>query len=134
MADDETDWVNEQINTLRAGYLEMFGEVPPAVDGRFSLWEKFDRDGLLTLEHLRATAYHSEVFEPKITQLILFAVFLAGGDDVAWWHARAARQKGATWEELVNVLKMVAAAGASRRVNEGAAILLDLRGQEPEEE
>ncbi len=97
---------------------------------RFALSGEVDPEALRWLERLRAHAFHSEVFDVKTTNLILFGMLLVEHHPAAAMHALAARRAGASWPELHKVVELASATGALAPANQGGALLKTLRDQE----
>ena len=57
-------------------------------------------------------------------------MLLVEGSGTAKFHAFAARQSGATWEELHRVIELATAVSALGSANKGGALLNELRQQE----
>ncbi len=119
----EEDSVDAELAALRAGYVDMFGVLPPLPAGKFAYLGDADPELLLLVERLRARAFTNDVFDPAITQLIILAIMLAGGGGAAEWHAIAARRAGATWEQLQTVVALATAVSALGPANVGGALL-----------
>ena len=66
----------------------------------------------------------------KTTQLILFGMLLSSGAGAARYHALAARRAGASWEELHKVVELASAVASLGPLNNGSAILNELRTDE----
>ena len=54
----------------------------------------------LACEEARKNALFSDVFDNKTAQLFVAVIMLGDSSPSLNWHLRAARQYGATWEEL----------------------------------
>lgn len=120
----------EQIEAFRNSYAEMFGEVPPLPKAKFEFSSDIAPEALLLIEQLRARAFYNDVFDMKITQLILFAMLLVEGARAAKFHALAARKAGATWSELHTVMELATVVSALEPANKGSALLNELRKSE----
>jgi 4-carboxymuconolactone decarboxylase len=116
---------------FRDSYVEMFGALPPLPAARFDFSGEVNPEFLRMAEQLRAHAFYNDVFDMKITQLILFGMLLAEHNQIAAQaHAAAARKAGASWEELHKVVELAAATGALYPANQGSALLHALREKE----
>jgi 4-carboxymuconolactone decarboxylase len=115
---------------FRDSYAELFGSVPLLPAAKFEFSADVDPEALRLAEQLRAHAFYSDVFDVKTTQLILFAILLAGGTGTARYHALAARRAGASWKELHKVAELASAVVALGPLNNGGAILNELRTDE----
>jgi 4-carboxymuconolactone decarboxylase len=112
-------------------YVELFGTLPPLPAGRFEFSGDVDPDALRLWEQVRARAFYNDVFDMKTTQLILFAMLLAGHNQIAAQaHAAAARRAGASWQELHKIVELASATGALYPANQGSALLNGLRDKE----
>ena len=120
----------QEINDFRNSYAEMFGEVPPLPKAKFEFSSDVDPEALLLVEKLRAHAFYNDVFDMKTTQLMLFAMLLVEGSGAAKFHAMAARQAGASWQELHKVMELATAVSALSPANKGGALLNELRNSE----
>jgi len=121
------------LQQFRDSYVELFGTLPPLPAARFEVSGEINPEFLRLSEQLRAEAFYSEVFDLKITQLILFGMLLAERNQAgAQAHAAAARRAGASWEELHKIVELAAATGALAPANQGGALLKTLRDKEQE--
>ncbi len=119
-----------EIDDFRNSYAEMFGEVPPLPKAKFEFSSDIDPKALILVEKLRAHAFYNDIFDMKTTQLILFAMLLVEGSGAAKFHAMAARQAGASWQELHQVMELATAVSALGAANKGGALLNELRNSE----
>ncbi|MBD2772237.1 carboxymuconolactone decarboxylase family protein [Iningainema tapete] len=115
---------------FRNSYAELFGSVPPLPAAKFEFSGDVDPEALRLAEQLRAHAFYSDIFDTKTTQLMLFGMLLTSGAGAAKFHAIAARKAGATWEELHKVAELASAVVALGPLNNGSAILNELRTDE----
>ena len=122
----------EDLAAFRASYAELFGTVPPLPEKKFAFSADVDPDFLRVAETLRARAFYSKSFDQKQTQLMLFGMLLAIESGAARFHAVAARRAGATWEELHTVVELASAVRALGPLNQGSAMLEELRSAEPQ--
>ena len=120
----------QEINDFRNSYAEMFGEIPPLPKAKFEFSSDIDPEALILVEKLRAHAFYNDIFDLKTTQLMLFAMLLVEGSGAAKFHALAARQAGATWQELHKVMELATAVSALGSANKGGALLNELRNNE----
>ncbi len=121
----------DDLAKFRDSYVELFGELPPMPGARFAFSSEVDPEGLRLLERLRAHAFHSQVFDTKTTNLILFGMLLVERlQPAAQVHAFAARRAGASWEELQKVVELASATGALAAANMGGGMLQALRAKE----
>lgn len=130
MRDDLSHQLPPDLAAFRDSYAEMFGSVPPLPAKKFEFSADIDPQALRLAEQLRAHAFYSDVFDAKTTQLLLFAMLLSNGSGAARHHAFAARRSGATWEELQKVVELAGTVTALGPLNNGGALLQDLRTEE----
>lgn len=120
--------MNPSLEDYASSYIELFGEMPEVPGKRFDDLAEISPDFVEAFERLRAVGFYSDVFDVKTTQLIAFAHLLRAGHFAAYWHARAARRAGATWEELVKVVEIgVSTDGGMQVINDGIKIIERLR-------
>lgn len=112
---------------FRDSYVKLFGMMPPLPDAKFNSTAQIDSEALRLAEQQRAHAFYNDVFEMKITQLILFGMLISAESPAAKYHAIAARRAGASWEEIQKVIELAAATAASGPMNQGGAVLEDMR-------
>jgi hypothetical protein len=120
----------DDLAAFRDSYVALFGSLPALPAARFAVSGEVDPEALRLLERLRAHAFHSDVFDVKTTNLILFGMLLVEHHPAAHMHALAARRAGATWPELHKVVELASATGALAPANPGGALLKTLRDQE----
>lgn len=119
-----------EIAEFRQTYVHLFGSMPALPGARFDFSGEVAPDWLLLIEKLRAHTFYSEVFDEKVTNLILFGMLLVEHNPAAEVHAMAARRAGASWEELHKVVELSAATKALWPANAGSAMLKDVREKE----
>jgi hypothetical protein len=56
--------------------------------------------------------FRNDTFDEKTTQLLVFAMLLANGTDLAKHYAEAARISGASWKELYTVAELASGISA----------------------
>ena len=127
----ENDALPPDLAAFRDSYADLFGSVPPLPDAKFAFSSTVDPQALRLAEQSRAHAFYSDVFDAKTTQLLLFGMLLAGGAEAARFHGRAARRAGATWEELHKVAELASVVVGLGPLNQGSALLKQLRDDEP---
>lgn len=91
---------------LEPYYIESFGEVPPVPLERMRTGAKIAPDYNLAQEKMRASALYSDVFDNKTSQLFALALLAGTGTPGSYWHAKAARRYGASWEELYKAVEI----------------------------
>lgn len=122
---------NPTLDDYRSSYLELFGEMPEVPGKRFDDLAEISPDFVAAFERLRAVGFYSDVFDVRTTQLIAFAHLLRAGHFAAYWHARAARRAGASWQELVKVIEIgVSTDGGMQVLNDGIKVIERLRQEE----
>ena len=127
---DPTD-SNPTLDDYKASYFELFGEMPEVPGKRFDDIAEISPDFVDAFERLRAVGFYSDVFDVKTTQLIAFAHLLRAGHFAAYWHARAARRAGASWQELVKVVEIgVSTDGGMQVINDGIKVIERLRAED----
>ncbi len=120
----------DDLKTFRDSYVELFGSLPQLPAARFAFSGETDPQALRLVEQLRAHAFYSDVFDVKVTNLMLFGMLLVEHHPAAQMHALAARRAGASWQELHKVVELASATGALAPANQGSALLLALRDKE----
>jgi len=124
------DDLPDDLKEFRDGYVELFGSLPQLPAARFAFSGEVDPQALRLVEQLRAHAFYSDVFDVKMTNLILFGMLLVEHHPAAQMHALAARRAGASWQELHKVAELASATGALAPANQGSALLQALRDKE----
>jgi 4-carboxymuconolactone decarboxylase len=120
----------DEIARCRQTYVELFGSMPALPGGRFAFSGDVAPEWLVLIERLRAHTFYSDIFDEKITNLILFGMLLVEHNPAAEVHAVAARRAGASWEELHKVVELSAATKALWPANAGSAMLNNVRDKE----
>jgi alkylhydroperoxidase/carboxymuconolactone decarboxylase family protein YurZ len=126
----DKDDLPDDLKEFRDGYVELFGSLPQLPAARFAFSGEVDPQALRLVEQLRAHAFYSNVFDVKMTNLILFGMLLVEHHPAAQMHALAARRAGASWQELHKVVALASATGALAPANQGSALLQALREKE----
>jgi hypothetical protein len=124
------DELPADLKEFRDSYVELFGFLPALPAARFEFSGETNPEFLRLAEELRAHAFYSDVFDVKITNLILFGMLLVEHNAAAQMHALAARRAGATWRELHKVVELASATGALGPSNQGSNMLKTLRDKE----
>ncbi len=127
---DKNDLPDDLV-AFRDSYVALFGALPALPSARFEFSGETDPQALRLIEQLRAHAFHSDVFDIKTTNLMLFGMLLVEHHPAAQMHALAARRAGASWLELHKVVELASATGALAPANQGSALLKALRDKEP---
>jgi hypothetical protein len=120
----------KDLAAFRDSYVALFGALPALPSARFEFSGETDPQALRLIEQLRAHAFHSDVFDIKTTNLMLFGMLLVEHHPAAQMHALAARRAGASWLELHKVVELASATGALAPANQGSALLNALRHKE----
>lgn len=121
----------DEIERYRKTYVKTFGSMPPSPGNRFAFSSEIDPAYLVRLEAIRGHAMYSDVFDDKLSQMILFAVMLGEHNfDGAAAHAAAARRYGASWKELHKVVELAATSVTVWRSNRGVGMLKAIRDKE----
>src|SRR3977135_1417887 len=85
----------DDLAAFRDSYVALFGTLPALPAARFEFSGEIDPQALRLLEQLRAHAFYSDVFDTKVTNLILFGMLLVEHHPAAQMHALAARRAAA---------------------------------------
>src|ERR1700704_4903922 len=93
---DKNDLPDDLV-AFRDSYVALFGALPALPSARFEFSGETDPQALRLIEQLRAHAFHSDVFDAKTTNLMLFGMLLVEHHPAAQMHALAARRAGANW-------------------------------------
>jgi 4-carboxymuconolactone decarboxylase len=120
----------DDLAKFRDTYVELFGMLPALPRARFEFSGEINPEFLRLSEQLRAHAFYSDVFDLKITHLILFGMLLVEHNPAAQMHALAARRAGASWQELHKVVELASATGSLGPANRGGSMLKELRDKE----
>jgi 4-carboxymuconolactone decarboxylase len=113
----------QELEQLRARYLELVGFVPPRIQARLKISSKIDPEHLRLQEEMRRHAMYPACFDVKTAQLMLFGILLSNLAEGARFHAIAARRAGASWEELHAVAAMAGLFRGLSAMNLAAEIL-----------
>ncbi len=113
----QTNSLPKDLADFENSYAEMFGEVPPLPKAKFEFSSDVDPEALRIAEKLRAHAFYNDVFDMKTTQLMLFAMLSIEGAGAAKFHAMAARNAGASWQELHKTVELATAVSALEPMN-----------------
>lgn len=103
---DTDDLPPEFQEFLEPYYIDSFGTVPPVPLERMKSGAKLAPEYNLAQEKMRASALYSDVFDKKTSQLFALAILAGMGTPGSYWHAKAARRYGATWEELYKAVEI----------------------------
>src|ERR1700719_3034557 len=121
MAEPKND-LPDDLAKFRDTYVELFGHLPTLPAARFEFSGEVNPEFLRIAEQLRAHAFYSDVFDVKMTNLILFGMLLVEHNPAAQMHALAARRSGATWQELHKVIELAAATKSLGPANQGSSM------------
>ena len=111
-------------------YKELLGFVPPRIEARLAVTGALDPTLLDLQEKMREHAMYPKCFDVKTAQLMLFGMLLMDMSDAAQLHAIAARNAGATWEEMQGVVSLCFLFRGLPAANRGAEILAILAKRE----
>ncbi len=114
-------------------YVESFGEFPEFPRKRMALGAEIAPEFTKTAEELRRHALYSDVFDKKTSQLQAFCLLVSRASAGAYWHAKAARKCGASWEELHKVMEIAVLMTGVGAMNEGGQALVRLWNEEQDE-
>ena len=81
-------------------YVEPYGEVPPALVGRMKCGAELAPEYNMSVEKMRASALFSDVLDAKTTNLIVLGILAGAGTPGCYYHVKAARKYGASWDEI----------------------------------
>ncbi len=125
----------DDLDAFGRTYAELFGVVPPLPAARMELSGTVAPEFSLLAEKIRAHALAPQgMFDVRTIQLFCFGMLLVEGHDAAYWHARAARRNGASWQDLHKVIEMATAVTSGfGALNRGGALLAKLRKEEEAE-
>jgi 4-carboxymuconolactone decarboxylase len=129
MAEPKSD-LPDDLAKFRDTYVELFGHLPTLPAARFEFSGELNPEFLRIVEQLRAHAFYSDVFDVKMTNLILFGMLLVEHNPAAQMHALAARRAGASWQELHKIVELASATGSLAPANQGCNMLKTLRDKE----
>ena len=123
---------NATLASIRAGYVELTGSVPAAIETRLTLAARSGRTQAVELiEKLRAELIMANPLGRKLGQLVHFAQLLAlGKEGPARLHVRAARLAGASIEELVGVAELALITAGMPAYSLGVEIIGELIDEE----
>ncbi|MGB7689635.1 MAG: hypothetical protein WBL98_14270 [Pseudolabrys sp.] len=111
-------------------YRELIGFVPPRIEARLAVTGALDPTLLDLQEKMREHAMYPKCFDVKTAQLMLFGMLLMDMSDAAQLHALAARNAGATWDEMQGVVSLCFLFRGLPAANRGAEILAILAKRE----
>jgi alkylhydroperoxidase/carboxymuconolactone decarboxylase family protein YurZ len=117
----------EDLAAAYASYQPLLGTLPAELATRFAVSGELAPEFLVLFERIRAYVFYSETFDEKVTQLLIFGMFLALHRDAARLHALAARRAGATWPEIHKVIELAALVGGFTALTIGDMIIAQLR-------
>ena len=110
-------------------YRELIGFLPPRI-GPMAVTGALDPLLLDLQEKMREHAMYPKCFEVKTAQLMLFGMLLMDMSDAAQLHAIAARNAGASWEEMQAVVSLCFLFRGLPAANRGAEILANIAKRE----
>jgi 4-carboxymuconolactone decarboxylase len=110
-------------------YHDLIGYVPPRIQERIHLGLEIDPTLLDQVEEIRTNAMYPKVFDTKTAQLMLFGILLGQVSPASKFHATAAKNAGATKEELHAVAGLAFLFRGLPAMNLGAEVINDIFGQ-----
>jgi alkylhydroperoxidase/carboxymuconolactone decarboxylase family protein YurZ len=119
-----------RIESLSETYAKLLGFVPPRIKDRLAITGVLDPQSMELQEAVRSHAMDTPVFEPKTTQLMIFAMLMMDLSDAALTHAIAARRCGASWEELQAAISLCFLFRGLPAANRGATVLAEAMQRE----
>jgi alkylhydroperoxidase/carboxymuconolactone decarboxylase family protein YurZ len=126
--------IPEDLAAAYATYQPLLGSLPAELANRFAVSGELAPDFLLLFERMRAYVFFSDIFDEKITQLLVFGMFLVLHREAARLHALAARRAGATWAEIHAIVELAAVIGGFTALTIGDTIIAQLRKGEVADE
>lgn len=115
---------------LSETYTDLLGFVPPRIADRFAITGVLDAQAMELQEAVRTHAMATTCFDPKTTQIIIFAMLMMELSDAALTHAIAARRCGASWEELQAAISLCFLFRGLPAANRGASVLAEAMQRE----
>ena len=91
---------NEYADIIKNLYVEPYGELPPILASRMKVGEKLAPNYNMSVEKMREKALFSDVLDKKTTNLIVLGILAGAGTPGCYYHVKAARKYGASWEEI----------------------------------
>ncbi len=115
-------------SNLEEKYNKLFGFIPETIQKRIKVANHVNQNASLEIIELyREEMIHKNPLEPKIQQLVHFALLIgANQKEAAVLHAKGALRSGATFEELYGVCKTAAVTGGMPAFSIGINILYDI--------
>ena len=129
---DKADLPPEIAKFVGPYYEASFGEFPAFPAQRMALGAEIAPEFTRLAEELRAGALYSDALENKTAQLITFALLASRASAGAYWHAKAARKYGASWDELHKTMEIACLMTGVPAMNEGGQALVRLWKEEHE--
>ena len=122
--------------SIRAGYVELTGSVPAAIETRLTLAARSGRiQAVELIEALRAELIMVNPLGRRVGQLVHFAQLIVLGKEApARLHVRAARRAGASIEELVGVAELALITAGMPAYSLGVEIIGELIDEEDSSE
>jgi len=121
---------------IRAGYVELMGSVPAAIETRLALAARSGRiQAVGLIEALRTELIMANPLGRKAGQLVHFAqLIVLGKEGPARLHVRAARRAGASIEELVGVAELALITAGMPAYSLGVELIGELIDEEDSSE
>ena len=121
-----------RVAALAETYKDLLGFIPPRVNDRLNITSVLDPQSMEMQEAIRTHAMETPCFDPKTTQIIIFAMLMMDLSDAALTHAIAARRCGASWEELQAAISLCYLFRGLPAANRGASVLAEAMLKEQE--
>lgn len=115
---------------IKPYYEHLFDEMPEFPARRMALGAAISPAYTEKLEDLRAEATFHGPIEEKCVQLMAVSHLAARGSAGTYWHCKAARKFGATWEEIHQAIEISAFFNGFSAINEGGQALVKLYNEE----
>ena len=94
------DLPDEYQEIIEKYYVEPYGELPAFLASRMKVGAKLAPEFNMSIEKIRANALFSDVLDKKTTNLIVLGILAGAGTPGCYYHVKAARKFGASWEEI----------------------------------
>jgi alkylhydroperoxidase/carboxymuconolactone decarboxylase family protein YurZ len=115
----EEDEVSRDLEETLKGYEDLVGYVPDGIRARLTLLSDLSPEFLERLERIRGESVEPQHIDAVTVQMLMFAILLVARDTEARAHARIALRKGATPEQLLDVIGVAGWLGGAQAYNMG---------------
>lgn len=118
----------DAVDRIRSNYVSLLGLVPPSIETRIRVAGFTNRhQAVEAIEHLRNELILNNSLGRSTGQLVHFGqLVVLGREGPARLHARAARNAGATFEELVGVAELALITAGMPAYSLGIEIISEL--------